>query len=122
MCFPDVLPIIIVCVCLILLLAGGLSLFLLKRRCKKTQGTNTNAVKAKLDAKMFLTSVFLYVHIHTFIICPTIDSVSSDQRNTRDDDEVKLNLQCLSISMTAVFHKQCSTTLALSYRCNKKIL
>ncbi len=120
MCFPDVLLIIIVCVCLILLLAGGLSLFLLKRRCKKTQGTN--AVKAKLDAKMFLTSVFLYVHIHTFIICPTIDSVSSDQRNTRDDDEVKLNLQCLSISMTAVFPKQCSTTLALSYRCNKKIL
>ncbi|XP_016344512.1 polymeric immunoglobulin receptor isoform X1 [Sinocyclocheilus anshuiensis] len=49
----DLYIVIMVNMCLILLLAGGLSLLLLKRRCKKTQG-----------------------------------SVSSDQRNTGDGDEV----------------------------------
>ncbi len=63
-------------------------MLLLKRRCKKTQGTNTNAMKTKRDAKMFLTYVFLYVHFHTFIICPSTGSVSSDQRSTGDVDEV----------------------------------
>ncbi len=75
-------------------------MLLLKRRCKKTQGTNTNTMKTKQDAKMFLTYVFLYVHFHAFIICPSTGSVSSDQRSTGDVDEVKLKSTVLSNSLT----------------------
>ncbi|XP_043088472.1 uncharacterized protein LOC122360989 isoform X2 [Puntigrus tetrazona] len=41
----DLRVIIIVCVCLILLLAGGLSLFWLKRRCKKTKGSDPRSTE-----------------------------------------------------------------------------
>ncbi|XP_052402845.1 polymeric immunoglobulin receptor isoform X2 [Carassius gibelio] len=50
--------IITVCVCLVVVLAGGLSVLLLKRRCKKTQGSGSSDQRSTGDNDEEVSSVY----------------------------------------------------------------
>ncbi|XP_042573159.1 polymeric immunoglobulin receptor isoform X2 [Cyprinus carpio] len=54
----DLHVIITVCVCLVLLLAGGLSVLLLKRRCKKTQGSGSSDQRSTGDYDEVVSSAY----------------------------------------------------------------